>query len=140
MNEQTPIQNNTTIEPSKFGVLKGYLDKVGQFIKPFWETFKQTKFYTNKKIFYSIVGMFGLMFLIVILGLLFGGASKQTSPTKILSTPTPFINQALQTPTPSGDELSQTEQRLFDLKTQMDTLDVKQSRLQPPEVDFKISF
>lgn len=139
MTEQIPNQNPVQESPSKLGRLKEYLGKIKNFLTPFWEAFKRTKFYTNKKIFYAITGLFGLMFLIIILGLLFGKRGN-TPVVTTRPTPTPLITQSQATPTPSGDVLSQIEQKLFNLKTQMDSFDTRQSRLQPPPLDFKIEF
>lgn len=139
MNEQIPNQNPVQENPSKLAMVKGDLSKIKGFLIPFWEAFKRTKFYTNKKIFYAITVLFGLMFLIIILGLLFG--KRGNTPTVATRpTPTPLITQNQASPTPGGDVLSQIEQKLFDIKTQMDSFDVKQSRLQPPPLDFKIEF
>lgn len=139
MTEQIPNQNPVQENPSKLGVVRGYLGKIAGFLAPFWEAFKRTKFYTNKKIFYPITGMFGLMFLIVILGILFGKRSS-TPVITTRPTPSPFVVKSEATPTPGDDVLSQAEQKLFDIKTRMDGFDAKQGRLQPPTLNFKIEF
>jgi hypothetical protein len=88
---------------------------------------------------YPLVGLSVLLFLTILAGLFFGG-KKSPSIIKVRPTPTPLIIEKTHTPPPSGDAVSQIETKLLDLKRQIDDLDVKQSRLQPPSVDFKISF
>jgi hypothetical protein len=96
------------------------------------------KFYSNKLIFWSVCIFIGMVLLIIIVGsLFFRGKSKpitQPSPT-----PIPFI---LATPvaTNSGDIISKSQEKLLQLKGQLEELDVKQKRLQPPTLDFEIKF
>ena len=96
------------------------------------------KFYAKKIFFWPVTISFGLMFVVIILGLLFGGRK----PTQVVFTqtkPTPLI-QNLPQQTPISDGLTEIEQKLTNLKTRIDNLDVKQSRLAPPDIDFNISF
>jgi hypothetical protein len=94
------------------------------------------RFYTNKKIFWPVTGAFGLVFLVIILGLIFGskqpGASSRPTPTPVVET-TPEAS-------PSGDVLTQTAGQLKDLNNQINSLDLKQSRLTPPSINYNISF
>lgn len=135
---QQPNPVPTPTEVTKGNPFNEIIAKIKLFISPFWQRFTQTKFYTNKKIFYPIAGMFGLMFLIIILGLLFG--NRKPMVVRPTPTPTPITSEVIESPTPKGDALSVIEQKLLDLKSQIDSLDIKQSRLQPPSMDFKISF
>ena len=129
MTDQIPNTNSVPAAPP---------NRIMQPIGPLLTKFKQSRFYSNKKIFYPLAVAFGLILLTIIVGLIFGGARKATTGTT--TTPTPFVSQISPTPSPSGDVLSQMGQKLFDIKTQINTLDVKQSRLQPPTINFKISF
>lgn len=125
MNEQNPIKSS-------------FFNKVKEVAINLWSKFKQTRFYTNKKIFFPIVIAFGLIFLTILLGLIFGG-KKATAP-RSTPTPTPFVSQNQPTASPSGDILSQMGQELSDIKTQINAFDVRQGRLQPQAIDFKTSF
>jgi len=98
------------------------------------------KFYSNKKIFWPISIAFGLIFLVIVLGLLFG--KKRNVPqavTMATATPIPTIQSTPQA-TSSGNILTDSQNKLNDLKNQINNLDVQQSRLQPPTLDFNISF
>lgn len=95
------------------------------------------KFYSNKKVFWPVVGFFGLVFLIIILGTLFGG--KRTTISVPIPSPSPII-QPTPMPTQSSDILTNSASKLNDLKNQIQNLDVKQSRLQPPTLYFNIKF
>lgn len=102
-------------------------------IKAFW-----LKFYSNKKIFWPVSIVLGLLMLTIIAGLLFGG--KGVLPVaNVIPSPTPLTQEA-PVPTPPGDILTQIERSLTDLKAQIGNLDVKQSRLQPPVLNFNIKF
>ena len=96
------------------------------------------KFYSNKKIFWPISIVFGLLILVIILGLVFGnrGGSQNVSKTP---TPSPII-QSTPEASQSGDILTNSQIKLKDLKNQIINLDPKQSRLQPPNLNFDIKF
>lgn len=96
------------------------------------------KFYSNKMIFWPVTIVFGLMFLIIILGLLFGSAG-QTPVPKPKITPVPFV-QATPSPCATSDTLCITGNRLQDINSQIKALDLKQSRLSPPQINYEISF
>ena len=96
------------------------------------------KFYSNKKIFWPVVGFFGLVFLIILLGSLFGG--KKTISNVSSRPSAPPIIQPTPVPTQSSDVLTNSELKLNDLKNQIQNLDVKASRLQPPTLYFNIKF
>lgn len=136
MNEQIPNTNPVPPQPAKFGKLQEFSNKIKKVLNPLWLKFTQSKIYTNKKIFLPLSIAFCLIFLIILIGMIFGGKGAGTQ-TNAGPTPVPQISQEA---TPSGDTLSQYEQKLTDLKSQINNLDVKQSRLQPPSLDFKISF
>jgi len=93
------------------------------------------KFYSNKKIFWPVSIVFGILFLTILVGLLFGSRNNgQTAPKKS-PTPTPQVQE-------NAPEMSRgsTETKLNQLKNQINGLDFSQSRLKPPSIDFKVSF
>ena len=94
------------------------------------------KFYSNKKIFIPITTAFSLVFLIIILGLLFG----KRGPVGVISRPTPSLApRALPTLAPES-MLSQIQIQLARLKDQILSLDVNESKLQPPPINYDIKF
>lgn len=120
-----------------------------QEVKNDWKTVLSTKLlpllkdvgrkvYSNKKIFWLIITLFSLIFLITIVGIIFGNKRGKTSQ-QALPTPTatPVVQENIQA-SPSGDILIDSQTELNKLKNQIKNLDVKQSKLQPPSVDFEI--
>jgi hypothetical protein len=96
------------------------------------------KFYSNKKIFWPVSIVLGLLLLVIILGLIFG---NRGGPQNVSKTPTPSpIIQSTPIATDSGDILTNSQIRLKDLKNQIINLDPHQSRLQPPNLNFDIKF
>lgn len=99
---------------------------------------KESKLYSNKLVFWSLTTFLTLVLLIVILGTLFGNKSNGTvsnpRPTKV-----PFV---LPSPnaTPSIEVLYNSQQKIYSLKKQIEELDVRQNRLQPPDINFDIKF
>lgn len=131
----TPLPVEPVSEPTGWRLV---LSKFGSIASMGLSKFKGSKFYTNKKIFLPVSISFGLIFLILILGLLFGKRNTtQVAPETPKPTPT-----AQNTPqaTTSGDILSESQIKLNSLKNEINNLDVKQSRLQPPSLDFDIKF
>jgi hypothetical protein len=130
---------NTGIEPvqegapptTKIGILSKISDKIPPKVKAVF-----AKFYTNKKIFWPVTISLGLLLLVVILGLLFGTEAPPSLPTP---SPTVFV---VSTPeaSPSGDILSVTERQLRDLRNQINSLDLNQSHLAPPQINYDIKF
>ncbi len=102
-----------------------------QKIRELWN-----KFYSKKKIFWPVTIALGFLLLVLIAGMLFGtrnGIIKTMAPT-----PTP---QASKTPeAESTDPLTVINSRLVKLGIQIKELDIRQSRLSPPSVDFDIRF
>ncbi len=96
------------------------------------------KLYSNKKIFWPVSIAFGLIFLIIILGILFGKRNPNQNITK-LPTPTPTLQNTPQA-SAFGDILINSQNKLNDLKNQINALDIKQSRFQPPTLNFNIKF
>lgn len=124
---------NTPQLPEKVSLLKNLWAKVPQKIKDML-----LSFYSNKKIFWLVAGAFGLIFFTIILGLLFGSSKPKNQTAKMVVNPTP---QSQETTAPKiKDALTETDDRLKALKTKINNLDVKQSRISPPEINFKVSF
>lgn len=146
MNEINPIDTGITqvspVEPKKTSPISDIMsklsDKIPQKAKDLFGRFSESGFYTNKKIFWPVAIVFGLMLLIIILGILFGskGAAVAVSPKK---TPPPFV-MATPTASPSGDILTITENQLKDLNDQINSLDIGQNKLKPPVVNYDIGF
>jgi len=142
MIEQQPTINNPgPIDPTNAGnvpknnPISTYWQKIKNIIpEPVKRVFY--KFYSNKKVFLPVTAAFSLIVLIIILGLIFGNRNKMT---KTLETPapTPVPYVAPQTAQPQ-DIITVTESVLKGLKSQIESLDVHQNRLQPPKFDFNI--
>ena len=138
-NQNTTSPVNPTPAPSAFDTppeqpsWKLIIEQLKPLPKILW-----AKFYANKKIFWPITIAFGLIFFVLLLGLIFGKRGTKT----IISnrpTPTPFI---LTTPiaSPSAGVLLDSQKKLDSLKVQIQNLDVKQSKLTPPTINFDIRF
>lgn len=143
INQQSQVteQNsvNTQGSPTKMNLKEMFWNKMPEKVKGILTKISASRLYANKKIFWLITGAFSLVILTIILGLLFGSKdnTSQTN-TKRLPSPTP---QEMSQPTPEAkDALSQTDDRLRDIKNRINNLDVKVSKLSPPEVNFKVSF
>lgn len=139
-NQPNTSQNISATAPSQTPGLKSNLVQTISMIKdkipqPAKDAF--AKFYSNKMIFWPITIVFSLLFLTIILGLLFG--SKSPTPTKTVSKPTPFVNTK-PVETPAGDTLTETQFKLIELKDEINKLDVRQSPIKPPVMDFDIKF
>lgn len=122
-----PVQGPT--KPNVFSKIK---EKIPEPVKKAF-----LKFYSNKKVFWPVTIAFGVIFLVLIIGLLFGTAA----PTRVQKTPKP-TPVATGTPQPqqTSDILSQTVARLETLKAIISGLDLRQSRIKPPTINFDIRF
>lgn len=89
------------------------------------------RFYSNKKIILPITVALGLLFLTLIVGVIFGNkrSTDQLSVSQTL-TPAPFI----QPTTPASLD------PLAELGQQINSLDLKQSKLSPPNIIWDIKF
>lgn len=96
------------------------------------------KFYTNKKIFWPVALAVGFLILVILLGLIFGNRNGGQTVSNI-PTPSP-VTQSTPVSSASGEILTDTQIKLNDLKKQVNTLDVRASRLKPPALDFDIKF
>ncbi|KKQ92150.1 MAG: hypothetical protein UT58_C0011G0027 [Microgenomates group bacterium GW2011_GWC1_39_7b] len=142
MNIENPSQDITQNQP-KSG-MAGVIEKIKPTLNKIWERVPVpiksllVRFYSNKKIFIPVAVASGLMFLIIILGLLFGSKSTPIIiPSK--KTPAPFI---VTTPeaSPGGDILTVIGNKLKDLNNQINALDINQNKLKPPTIDYNVSF
>jgi|GEM_PF-5576605 len=94
------------------------------------------KFYANKKIFWLVVGSVGLILFTLIMGLVFGIKTPLLAPK---NSPSPLV-QSTPEASPSGDILTVTAGRLRELKLEINSIDVAQSRLKPPVINYDIKF
>lgn len=97
------------------------------------------KMYANKMIFWPVTIVGGLLLLTIVVGLLFGTTRNNVAQIK-KTTPTPISKIATPQATTSADILTTTQNHLNDLKVQINSLDVQQSRLQPPTINFNVKF
>ncbi len=95
------------------------------------------KFYSNKRIFWPVTIAFSLIILVTIIGLIFGTKSRSSQLVRVTPTPTPQNGQEAPT---SGNIVTDSQNKLNSLKSQIDGLDVKESRLQPPTINFNVKF
>lgn len=124
-----PIPEVPTAKPTLFSKISA---KIPQKVK---DVFK--RFYANKKVFWPITILFGIIILIVILGLLFGSPGIPTPPGPKR---TPQAAEATPEASPSSDILSVSERRLKELDGEINSLDIAQSKLKPPLINYKVSF
>jgi hypothetical protein len=130
---ETPPATEIKEEPSvKPNVLSTISSKIPEKFKSKFKAFA-----ANKKVFVPLVAAFGLIFLVLIIGLLFGRKGEQRAPQARV-TPTPQGTVA--PPVVAGDQLTQIQFDLNRIKDQILSLDVRQSRLQPPEINYEIEF
>lgn len=113
-------------------MLSNIKDKIPQPAKDMFN-----KFYSNKMIFWPITIVFGLLFLTIILGLLFGTKTPPAVQKTIKPTPVVIVTP---NETPSTDTLSEVQSKLSDFKSQINSLDVRQSTIKPPTINFDIKF
>lgn len=139
MNTELPNTNPVQDQPSFKNDIKMLFANIKQILNPLWLRFRETKFYTNKKIFLPVTIASSLIVLMILIGLIFGGRMS-VQVQKSSPSPTPASSGATIVPSGAPDTLSQIEQKLTDDKNQINSLDVKESRLQPPTLDFKIKF
>lgn len=145
MTEQQPIANSTepknqpsTLPVQKVNMLAVYWQKFTSLIP---EPAKNAllKFYHNKKIFLPIAISFGLLFFVIVIGLVFGKPTS-TSSGLVKTSPTPVVTNIPQPSSKPEDIVTVTRETLKDLKSEINALDVDQSVLQPPNIDFEIKF
>lgn len=133
---QTPVDPGTNLNsepPIKQNFLQNVWAKLPQKLKDIL-----IRFHRNKKVFWLVTGAFGLIFLTILLGLVFGSGSVATNSTKVKLVPSPVAENT--TIPEVKDALMEADDRLKALKTRINNLDVKQSKLAPPQINFKVSF
>ena len=133
----TPIQVPPPIQTpqpiTNTSVLGKYTDKIKPILLNVF-----SGFYKNKKVFWPVSISCGLILLVIILGVLFGKKGPTQNVVK-LATPTPIVRSTPQASS-SGNVIIDSQNKLNDLKNQINNLDVNQSRLTPPTLNFNISF
>ena len=135
MNEQiiSPI-----IPTPKLNVFRSLWNKIPQKIRVIIAKFSENGFYANKKMFWPVTIAFGILVFILILGLLFGNRNRNSNLTD--SSPTPVSQDQNKVVMENGNVLTKIEQKLNDLKNQINVFDAKQSHLKPPSVNFNVKF
>lgn len=132
---KTGISQETNVwelPPEKQTIFSKISDKIPPKIKDLF-----AQFYAKKMIFWPITILFGIIILIIILGLLFGSPRAPTPPGP-KRTPQPVV--ATPEASPSGDILSVSESKLKDLNGQINSLDLEQNKLKPPVINYKVDF
>ena len=114
--QSQPTQTNSVANPiaPKNKVSEILLTIKGKIPQPAKDMF--AKFYSNKMIFWPITIVFGLLFLTIILGLLFG--TKAPPVVQKTIKPTPVVSVAPES-TPTTDPLTDVQSKLIDLKSQI---------------------
>lgn len=97
------------------------------------------KFYANKKVFVLVSLALTLILITIILGVIFGSKNKKAVVTQTTPTPVSYATPIPQTPQ-SSDSASLFETRLKNIGSDIDKLDVNQSKINPPELHFDIKF
>lgn len=145
MTEQQPITNNTesksppiVLPTQRKNILISYWQRFINFI-PQPAKNVLLKFYHNKKVFLPVTISFGLLFLVIVMGLLFGKPTS-TNSSLVKTSPTPVVTNTSQPSSEPEDIVTVTRETLKDLKSEINALDVDQSVLQPPTIDFEIKF
>ena len=138
---QTPVDSDTNLNPApsiKQNILQNIWIRVPQKLKDVLTRFSESGIYGNKKVFWLVTGAFGLIFITILIGLVFGSGGTSTKSTKVKLVPTPIAET---TSVPEAkDALMEADDRLKALRARINSLDVKMSRLSPPQVNFKVSF
>jgi len=136
--QPAPTISNPPISEPKTRLANNLAVKFKPIYKALSSKLIGSPFYKNKMIFWPVTIAFGLILLIIIAGLLFGKRNIINNTINKVATPTPQI-QATSQPV-INDQYSPIEQNLNDLKNQITNLDVKQSQLQPPTVNYNVKF
>lgn len=116
------------------------VQSANSFISKIFQSLKNifNKFYSKKKIFWPVTISIGLILLIILIGLVFGKRNLGNQKSQPL--PTPVQTQATPGSTATPNQLTQIQLNLGKIKDQIQSLDVNQSQLTPPMVDYNISF
>lgn len=94
----------------------------------------------NKKVLIMIAMVFGVfLFLLILISLISKNIRKIVNPANI-PTSTPEVSIDSNPQATVSSELVPEQNQLESLKEEINNLDIKQSRLKPPNVNFKIDF
>lgn len=128
-------------EPSLNTLGSSSKSNVPQRLQPVLTAIKNVfaKFYTNKKVFIIISLALALISVTIIIGVIFGLKNKKAIVIQATPTPVPYATPIPQTPQATGSA-SVFETRLKSLESDIDKLDVNQSKIKPPELHFDIKF
>lgn len=130
---ETPATPEPVEAPKpKMNILSTIYSRIPEKVK-----IKLKAFTANKKVFIPLAAAFGLIFLVLLIGLLFGQKGGQRAP-QVRVTPTPQGTVA--PPVVAGDKLTEIQFNLARIKDQILSMDVRQSRLQPPDINYDIEF
>ena len=137
----TGIEPPAQIEaPQKKSFFDPFFEKLPPVVKNILQKVSQSKFYANKMIFWPVTISFSLIFIVLIAGLIFGAKgtpSVQTTFKMPSSTP---VTEIKPTSSPSAGPLTDIHTNLNNIDSTISDLDLKQSRLQPPQVDYNVNF
>lgn len=139
MNDQNPTPTSQPEVKTDTDQWKTAIGSNKNIFNSVLDKFLNSPFYKNKKLFWPVMGFFGIVMVIVVTGLLFG---KKETPIVLPDkrpTPTPFV-RAVPSLLPGSGFLYDTQQKLIQLKTEINALDPEQNRLQPPALNFDIKF
>lgn len=96
------------------------------------------KLYENKKMFYLVMSLLGLIVLIIVAGVIYKMSRNLSSRSKVTLTPPPVAETI--TTNENLTPLEKMENDLKATKVKIDALDVKQLPLTPQIIDYKIKF
>lgn len=98
-----------------------------------------TRIYSNKKIFVPVTVAFSMILIVLIMGLLFGNINRNKDRDIVKKEP---ISQIVDIPQKEESETPSSAIRnvLKDLKSEINTLDINQNKIKPPDIDFEIGF
>lgn len=130
--ENRMISQNPLDKITKSGITQK-LQPMLIFIKDF-----VSKFYNNKKVFIPILIAAVLILATLIIGIAFG--SKKSKPINNENKPTepPYKTPIVQNQATSSSSVF--ENKLKNIGSDIEKLDVKQSKIKPPEFHFDINF
>ncbi|MEK7470956.1 MAG: hypothetical protein AAB622_03100 [Patescibacteria group bacterium] len=132
---EAPTAPQTETVVSKTPAFKKFKENIGPLMKDVL-----ARVMGNKKMFYLLSGILGLLILIIIVGVIYKISGSFTSKVKVTPTPTATgqnintVNQENLSP------LDKMENDLNGVKIKIDNLDVKQLPLTPPVINYKIKF
>lgn len=124
---------NTPPPTSKIPSMNQVKNSIGPLMKDVFG-----KLYENKRVFYLITSLLGLILLVVIAGVIYKMSDNLAGKAKAVPTVTPEIQTDVVEENLSP--LQKLEKDLMNAKVKIDNLDVKQLQLAPPAIDYKVNF